>query len=186
MDAPDPVLLFVRPLNRLGVRYMVTGSVASTAYGQPRLTHDVDVVIELARPQIGLLVLAFPAAEFYCPPPEVIRVENERSHHGHFNIIHTSTGFKADMYLSGRDPLHAWALARRRPIDIEDEPVQFAPPEYVIVRKLEYFREGGSEKHLLDIRGMLDGSPGPLDMAEIERQVADRGLRDAWQRAVSR
>jgi hypothetical protein len=186
MAEPDPVLLFVRPLNRLEVRYMVTGSVASIAYGQPRLTHDVDVVIELTRPQIGLLVLAFQPPEFYCPPTEVIRIENERALRGHFNVIHVGTGFKADMYPIGNDPFHTWGLARRRSISIGDDTVQLAPPEYVIIRKLEYFREGGSEKHTLDIRGILEASPDQVDLAEVERLVAERGLQDAWRRAVAR
>lgn len=63
----DPVLLFVRRLNRLQVSYMVTGSTACIAYGVPRLTHDIDVVIELERKQIGFLLGAFSADEFYCP-----------------------------------------------------------------------------------------------------------------------
>jgi hypothetical protein len=180
----DPVLVFVRPLNRLNVRYMVTGSVASIVYGQPRLTHDVDVVIELTRPQIGLLGPAFPPDAFYCPPPEIIRLENERSLRGHFNIIHHETGFKADLYPTGSDPFHEWGLARRRQITIGEDPVQFAPPEYVIVRKLEYYQEGGSDKHVLDIRAMLETSVGLIDRAELDRQIAARHLQEVWQSVV--
>ena len=55
-----------------------------------------------------------------------------------------------------------------------------APPEYVIVRKLEFYREGGSEKHLRDIRAMLEASPDAIDRAELERLIGERGLYDAW------
>ena len=58
-----------------------------------------------------------------------------------------------------------------------------APPEYVILRKLEFYREGGSEKHLRDIRSMLDASPDAIDRAELERMIAERGLLDAWKKA---
>ena len=69
-------------------------------------------------------------------------------------MIHTDTGFKADFYPAGRDEFHACQMEYR------GEPLTVAPPEYVIVRKLEYFREGGSEKHLRDIRSMVSVSGG--------------------------
>ncbi|HRI86647.1 MAG TPA: hypothetical protein PK869_00200, partial [Candidatus Hydrogenedentes bacterium] len=58
-----------------------------------------------------------------------------------------------------------------------------APPEYVILRKLEYFREGGSEKHLHDIRTMLLMSPELIDRGEIDRLVTERGLGAQWELA---
>jgi hypothetical protein len=183
MPEANLFLLFTRRLNELSVRYMISGSVAVIVYGEPRLTHDVDLVVWLDRQHIGRLAEAFPAAEFYCPPREVIGVEVARELHGHFNLIHHATGFKADIYLSGRDPLHEWALERVRRLEIEGEPLVVAPPEYVIVRKLEYFREGGSEKHLRDIRSMLDTSPELVRLDDLERLIAARGLAETWQRA---
>lgn len=184
MGDPDPILIFVHALNGIGVRYMVTGSVASIAYGQPRLTHDVDIVIELVRAQIEGLVAAFPLGAYYCPPAEVIRLENARQRRGHFNIIHHQTGFKADMYLVGDDPLHAWALARVRRIDMSGETVPLAPPEYVILRKLEFYEEGGSEKHLLDIRAMLETSAAIIDMPVLDELIASRRLNEEWRRVT--
>ncbi|MGH7461286.1 MAG: hypothetical protein ACREMA_09695, partial [Longimicrobiales bacterium] len=68
----DLISLFVAPLNRTGIRYMVTGAVAAIVYGEPRLTHDIDVVISLARPNVASIVDAFPVSEFYVPPTDVI------------------------------------------------------------------------------------------------------------------
>ena len=175
-------LIFVRPLNRLGIAYMVTGSAASMAYGVPRVTLDIDMVLELNATQTGLLPMSFPAEEFYCPPREVIGIETERAARGHFNVIHMETGFKADFYPVGDDPLHRWAMARRRRVEMFSEPVMLAPPEYVIVRKLEYFKEGGSDKHLRDIRGMLDVSGDMIDRIELKSMVGKRGLQDGWAR----
>lgn len=172
--------MFTQRLNTLGVPYMVTGSVAVIIYGEPRLTHDVDLIVVLDRAHIARLPEAFSPAEFYCPPIEVIAVEAAREQRGHFNIIHQETGFKADVYLSGRDPLHAWGLARARQLEVEGHAVVVAPPEYVILRKLEYYREGGSEKHLRDIRSMLQTSPDAIDRVELEKQIAARGLHEAW------
>ena len=180
MGEPELTLLFTRRLNALGARYMVSGSVAVSIYGAPRLTHDVDLIVVLDRAKIARLPEIFPEAEFYCPPIEAIAMEAAREQRGHFNIIHHETGFKADFYLAGRDPLHAWALARTRTLDVAGEPLVVAPPEYVILRKLEFYREGGSEKHVRDIRSMLETSPDEIEHAELERMIAARGLGDVW------
>lgn len=163
---------------------MVSGSVAVIVYGEPRLTHDVDLVAVLDRQHVARLSEAFPPDEFYCPPEEEIRLEVEREQRGHFNLIHHETGFKADVYLAGRDPLHAWALARTRRIEVDGEPIVLAPPEYVILRKLEFFREGGSEKHVRDIQSILATSPELIQRAELEQLIAARGLSEAWSRVA--
>ena len=186
MPEANLFLLFTQLLNKLGVAYMVSGSVAVIIYGAPRLTHDVDLIVVLDRSHIGRLQELFPPEQFYCPPAEVIAVEAAREQRGHFNIIHHETGFKADLYLSGRDPLHAWGLARARRLEVEGQVLVVAPPEYVILRKLEYYREGGSEKHLRDIRSMLDTSPKAINIAELEQQIAARGLQEAWQQVQKR
>ena len=66
---------------------------------------------------------------------------------------------------------------------MEGEPLVVAPPEYVIVRKLEYFREGGSEKHLRDIRSVLATSPDLVQRSDLERLIAKRGLQEYWKKA---
>ena len=138
MPEPELCLLFVRPLNRLGVRYVVSGSVAAMLYGEPRLTHDVDFVVVLRQDDIRRLQEVFASPAFYLPPADVIAREVARDLRGHFNVIHSDTGFKADFYTSGRDQLHAWAFRQARRLEYRGEPVSVAPPEYVIVRKLEY------------------------------------------------
>lgn len=183
MPEPELCLLFVRPLNQLGVRYIVSGSVAAILYGEPRLTHDVDFVVFLRTEDIPRLVQTFPSPEYYVPPADVIATEMAREQRGHFNLIHADTGFKADFYTSGRDELNAWGFRRARRLEFRGEPMTVAPPEYVIVRKLEYFREGGSEKHLRDIRAMLAVSGDQLDRAELDEWIGRRGLEAQWKQA---
>jgi hypothetical protein len=65
--------------------------------------------------------------------------------------------------------------------DLEGKKVVFAPPEYVIVRKLEYYREGGSEKHLRDIRSRLAISGGRLDRPAPREWIQRLGMESAWQ-----
>jgi hypothetical protein len=162
---------------------MVTGSTASMIYGEPRLTLDVDLVIELPAERAAEFLAAFPEAEFYRPPLEVVRVECSRESRGHFNLIHHQTGMKADVYVAAEDALHRWGLARRRRLPFGRGRLSLAPPEYVILRKLEFFREGGSEKHLRDVRAML-AADVELDRAFVESQVRERGLEAAWQRVT--
>ena len=184
MPEPELFLLFVRPLNRAGIRYVVSGSVAAIFYGEPRLTHDVDFVVYLNTHDIPRLAEAFPAKDFYVPPTETMLAEMAREHHGHFNLIHRDTGFKADLYPTGRDELNAWAFRGKRSVEFEGENVTLAPPEYVIVRKLEYYREGHMDKHLRDIRAMLAVSGEHLDRATMNEWIQRRGLEMEWRQVT--
>ncbi len=172
--------IFTSRLEAVGLTYFVTGSVASLVYGEPRMTHDVDLVLTLADADARALVAAFPEADFYVPPLEVVRLELRRPTHGHFNLIHQATGFKADVYLAGHDPLHAWAMARRQRSGPGEGAFWLAPPEYVILRKLAWHREGGSEKHLRDLRGLVAVTGPDLDLPELHRWLARLGLEEAW------
>jgi hypothetical protein len=183
MPEPDLIELFVQPLNRLQIRYVISGSVASMLYGEPRVTHDIDLVVMLRQKDLIQLAEVYPTPAFYLPPTEVIAIEMAREQRGHFNVIHPSTGLKADFYTANRDELHAWAFRHARQYTIRGTPICLAPPEYVIVRKLEYYREGGSEKHLRDIRGMLAVSGEQISQPELGHWIARRRLNDEWREA---
>jgi hypothetical protein len=180
----DLFTLFTSRLQAAGVEAVVTGSVAAMFYGEPRLTHDIDLVVLLDDRSIRALVQAFPDEEFYCAPAEVIQVEARRSQRGHFNIIHHETGFKADIYIAGEDPLHRWALANRRRAPFAGMMIDLAPPEYVIVRKLQYYREGHSAKHVSDIRGILRQQGEDIDREALESRVVGLGLQAEWAEAL--
>jgi hypothetical protein len=183
VQLPDFFLIFVRYLNLLHCPYMITGAAASIIYGEPRLTNDLDLVLNLKKADAHKLVQAFPLEEFYCPPEEVIILEIGRSARGHFNLIHHETGFRADVYLAGRDKLHHWGLANKKSVQVENQGVWVAPVEYVILRKLEYYREGQSDKHLRDIAGILEVSVAQVDAAWLEVQIAERQPQKEWQAA---
>jgi hypothetical protein len=183
MPEHDLFQIFVSRLNKLSVPYMITGAVASIIYGEPRLTNDIDLVIDMSDEDVEAFAEAFPIADFYCPPPEVIRLEIGRSQQGHFNLIHHETGFKADIYASGRDELHQWGLKNRKSVDVEGEKFWLAPIEYVILRKLEYYREGESEKHLRDIAGILAISSDEIDFKILDAQINKRALEKEWKTA---
>ena len=180
MLARDLVTLFILPLNRAGAQYMVTGSVAAMLYGEPRMTHDIDLVVDLQSEQIGALIHAFAPAEFYVPPEEVIGVEIARTQRGHLNIIHHATGYNADIYLHGDDPVHRWGMKNRRTMTLDNEEIFIAPPEYVILRKLEYYRESGYQKHIIDIEGMFRVGGKELSLPALNEWIKKLSLEKEW------
>ena len=180
MLAPDELSLFAVRLEAIGASYMVTGATAAILYGQPRVTNDLDVVLSLNDKSRSALLGAFPETEFYVPPESVIQTEQARTQRGHFNLIHLESGYKADIYLTGNDPLHAWAMPLRRRLRWSAAAeIAVAPPEYVMLRKLEYFREGRSAKHPADIRAILEVTGA--DEAAMAPWLERMGLTPLWQ-----
>ena len=175
------LLKFLRLIETLPLEYMVTGSVASILYGKPRLTQDMDVVVVFPRNQIPSFCKLFDLKEFYCPPEEAIQQALAHGDKGHLNIIDQSSGFKIDLYPFGKDPLVAWGLEHRKSLEmLAGEKIWVAPPEYVILKKLVYYQEGESDKHLEDIRAMLEVSPKQIDQKEIQKWVSILKLDEVW------
>lgn len=175
--------IILQPLERAGLDYMVSGSVAAMTYGEPRLTNDIDLILSLPAASLTEFEAAFPDNDFYRAPTEVLRTELGRSHRGHTNVIHHDTGFRADIYFRGEDALHLWAWTRRERMPVtEDLDAWFAPPEYVILRKLEFYLEGGSEKHLNDIRAILE-QPEMISLktsGDIRTWAETLGVSQVW------
>jgi hypothetical protein len=161
---------------------MVTGSVASSSYGEPRFTNDIDLIVAIPAPRAARLVAAFPLSQFYCPPEETLRAEIARGADGQFNLVHHATGFKADIYVAGSDELSSWAFDHVRRIEaVSGRFLHLAPPEYVILGKLRFFSEGGGERHLRDIRAMLEVDPSAIDQDFLRAWIKKLGLSAAWE-----
>jgi hypothetical protein len=165
------------------IPYLLAGSLASGVYGEPRLTHDIDIVVELAPAQIDSVCAAFPPPEFYLSrdaAADAVRTGRQ------FNVLHPASGNEIDFMISRGDP---WARSqlsrRRRELLIPGCEGFTAAPEDVIIAKLLYYREGHSEKHIRDIVGMLDVSGDRIDREYLAHWVAQLGLSSEWQQ-VSR
>lgn len=162
----------------LEIPYLVTGSVASMAYGEPRLTNDIDIVAAVEESHIPGLLSAFPQ-EDYCISADMIREAVDRR--GQFNIIHPASGLKIDVIISKESPFDRSRFRRARRISPgENYEADFASPEDVIIKKMEYYREGGSEKHLRDITGILITSGDDVDREYILRWAENLGLLKIW------
>jgi hypothetical protein len=181
MQDPDFISIFVAPLEKVGIRYMITGSVASSIYGEPRNTLDIDLVVLLESNQTKELINLFPEKDFYLPPSDVIEIERRREAHGHFNIIHHNTGFKADIYLSRNHPCLPWALDNCRRIETDSCLISIAPPEYVILHKLEFYHESGHQRHLRDIAGIIEQQE--LDQTFLQHHLTALNLTNHYKAA---
>jgi hypothetical protein len=182
MREDNPLAIFAPGLNALGVPWMAVGSIASSTYGERRSTLDVDVVAVVGKQHAARFSSIFPETDFYCPPLEVIEIESARPEHGHFNLVHHHSIYKADVYIATGTEFERWAFENRRALVADGVPVWLAPPEYIIVHKLEFFREGGSETHLRDIRGIL--AVTDIDRPFLKKEIAARGLEEAWRAAA--
>lgn len=180
MQEASLFLIFLDRLNKGKLSYMVTGSAASIIYGEPRMTHDIDLVLELQVENVQNFINLFPSEEFYCPSEDTIKTEIARETSGHFNIIHHATGFKADIYPTGQDQLHTWAMMNRNKVKMDQSEISIAPPEYVIIRKLQYYKEGGSTKHLRDINRMIRISDESIDHQALKQMIGEYDLLDEW------
>jgi hypothetical protein len=169
----------VEALTRLEIPYLVTGSVGAMAYGEPRLTNDIDIVAAVEQRHVGGLLAAFPAPEFYVSERMILDAIRHRSQ---FNIIHPASGLKVDIIVRKDNPFDKSRFSRvRRIMPAESYSANFAAPEDIIIMKMQYYREGGSEKHLRDIAGILKISPDEVDIAYVTEWSARLGLTEIWE-----
>ncbi len=162
----------------LQIPYLVTGAVASIAYGEPRLTNDIDIVADLKESHVSGLVAAFPPDDYYMD--ENMAREAIRNY-GQFNIIHPGSGLKVDVMVKKKTPHDLSRFGRlRRIYPMESYQANFAAPEDVIIKKMEYYKEGGSEKHLRDIAGILKISGETVDRSYIAEWARRLDLVDIW------
>ncbi len=178
MELSDFLEKVVKVFEAQRIPYLVTGSVASIAYGEPRLTNDIDVVAGMNEGHVPGFVAAFPPSEFYIDETAV----REAIHrHGQFNIIHPASGLKVDVIIRQDTPFDESRFSRARRISpAESYDASFAAPEDVIIKKMEYYKQGGSEKHLRDITGILKISGGMLERSYIEKWARRLGVKDIW------
>ncbi|HLC41653.1 MAG TPA: hypothetical protein VJO34_08505 [Methylomirabilota bacterium] len=178
MDQADLLRYLVDALEELGIDYMITGSQASIFYGEPRFTQDIDVVVDLKPDHLAAFIERFPSAEFYLSEEAAREAIRTR---GQFNIIHPDSGMKIDVVVKKDTPYDRAEFERRQrqPI-VPGKEAYFVRPEDVVLYKMLYYREGGSERHLRDIAGMLRISRSEIDIEYVTAWAQRLGLSDIW------
>ncbi len=174
----------IEVLERLKITYMIVGSIASGAYGEPRMTQDIDVVVDLRYGDIKPLCEAFGPDEFYVSV-EVAAQALQRG--GQFNVIHPASGNKIDFMMARHDSWGDEQISRRQRVRIlPDKEGYTARPEDIIISKMGYYKEGGSEKHLRDIAGILKISSEEVDRDYVIRWAEKLGLMEVWTAVLRR
>jgi hypothetical protein len=187
MLAPFRILLpVVEALRSLDVAYAVGGSVASSVFGEPRLTADIDILAELRLRHVAAFVAALEPL-FYVDE-DVVRDAVRRG--ASFNLIDTDSTYKVDVFVARDDLLDREQIARRRSVVVLRDPdraVDVTAPENIVLRKLAWYRAGGgvSDRQWRDILAVLKQQRSVLDR-EYMRRIADAtGLRDLLDRVMS-
>lgn len=181
MDPAEGYRQVTAALNKLGVRFYVGGSVASSFHGIPRTTRDVDIVAAInpsqAKPLVGLL-----GPDFYADE-EMIRTSIERGRS--FNLIHTPTVYKFDIFPLRSDEFHQLQFSRRQPANLSAAGLpgttsDIASAEDMILEKLVWYRTGGkvSKSQWNDILSILAVQKGKLDEAYLDRWSAFLKVED--------
>jgi hypothetical protein len=162
-------------LERTGVFYAVTGSVAGSLWGPPRTTHDVDVVVVLSAIDIPRFVAAF-ADSYYV---SVDAVADAITHRSMFNVIDFNKGLKADFWVTQNDPFNQSVLNRRRRLEIvPGQEAYISSPEDVLLHKLVWNKITPSERQLADAAGIAQVQAGQLDLDYLRSWAARQSTSD--------
>jgi hypothetical protein len=172
----------VETLERIGVPYMVAGSVASSMHGVPRTTLDADLVARIEERHARALVEAL--GEDYYADEAMIRDAVRQG--SSFNLMHQRTMVKVDVFVAKARPYDRGALDRRRRESLGDLDLFAATPEDVLLSKLEWYDRGGrvSERQWSDVLGILRVQGGALDLTYLRRWAAELGVAALLERSL--
>lgn len=158
-------------LETAGIPYMVTGSMATNFYATPRMTRDIDLVVELKETDVGRVLTLF-QNDYYIDRDMVERAVKTRSM---FNMINNALVIKVDCVVRKDSAYRQEEFSRRRRVIVDGESVAIVTPEDLILSKLEWAKESRSQMQLDDVRNLLR-SVQSLDCAYLDRWADQLGL----------
>jgi hypothetical protein len=170
VSQPELLKLVGKQLEAAGIEYMVSGAIASSLQGEPRATHDIDIVVAVrASPAeaAARFKALFPEPEFYLDEHAAREAIEQR---GMFNLIDTREGDKVDFWLLTEDSFDQARFARRYVESFEGARLPFSRPEDTILMKLRWAAMlGGSEKQFTDAVRVYEVQHGQLDESYLDR-----------------
>ncbi len=179
----DFIQIILESLQASGIKYLVGGAIAAWAWGEPRATQDIDVVVDLHVEDIPRFTHELGQRGIHIPADVILDTIIEERGDIPINLIHATSGFKADLYpLRPGDKLRQSALDRRRRVD-------FGPPigeiyihsaEDLILYKLIYYDLSQQTKHTRDIGAILHSQQGELDLGYLQTWTERLGLQTLW------
>ncbi len=160
-------------LEQAGMQYMMTGSMAMAIYSTPRMTRDIDMVIQVSPEDISKIVNLF-RDDFYIDETSVRQAVQNR---GMFNIIHNESIIKVDFIVRKNEEYRTQEFSRRQQIEIEGVSIAVVAPEDLILSKLVWAKQSNSELQLRDVRRMV-AVLKDLDNDYLKKWSGELGVED--------
>lgn len=174
MSQSELLIETVRALESAGVGYLLSGSLASSIQGEPRATHDIDLVIEVDLRVVDALASAFGTDAYYF---DALAARAALGSAGMFNLIDTRTGDKVDFWALTATPFDTSRFARRVYRSVFGIALAVSAPEDTILQKLKWAKAtGGSEKQVRDALGVYEFHEGVLDEDYLDQWAAELGV----------
>ena len=184
-EQSDVIRTAVNALDRMGLRYAIGGSIASSTYGAPRFTQDADITIEPFASRESEFAAHF-GADFYV---SVMAMQQANRRRSSFNLLHIPSGFKVDFFVKREVPFAEAVMKRRRVESLSllgGQRLYLTSPEDIVLLKLEWFRLGGevSDRQWSDVLGVLKVQGGRLDQQYLAETAITLGVADLLERAI--
>lgn len=173
------ILKFVcRKLNENNIPYMLTGSLAANFYASPRMTRDIDIVIEILESDVSKFYENF-QTDFYINDSSIL---DAIKHASMFNIIHNDSVLKIDFVIRKDSPYRQTEFHRRRQIELDGILIWIVAPEDLIISKLFWSKDSMSDFQLRDVRNILM-SANDLDKEYMHKWIQVLNLGKIYEKA---
>ncbi len=173
MTADQAVAQVLNALEEAGIPYMIVGSWAGSVHGEPRATHDIDVVVQVSQDSFRQFIQAL-GTDFYVPAKGWDALASGRT----MNVVHVETGAKVDL-IPLRDRAYSRTeFSRRMWAEVLGKLRPVASPEDVVLSKLEWVKQGGGQRHIEDAIGVAQVQGSALDWDYVFRWGSVLGVGD--------
>lgn len=165
-------------LNEAEIPYIISGSIAANYYTVPRMTRDIDIVIELKEDAIDTFVALF-EGDFYVNREMIV---NEVARLGIFNLIHNRYVIKIDFIIKKSSAYQNAEFSNRKEVLIDQCPMWMVSAEDLVISKLLWAKESHSEMQLKDVANLME-TVDNLDLEYIDNWIRDLGLEQIYKEA---
>ena len=170
----------IQTLEDAGIEYMVTGSIASSLQGEPRSTHDIDLVVAIQKSRVKELVEAFSPPDFYLSEDSILDAIDRQSM---FNLIDTKEGDKVDFWVLTDEPFDQSRFSRKYVEEVMGMRIQLSSPEDTILIKLKWAQlSGGSQKQFVDALRIYEVQFDKLDQGYLAYWIKALNVESVWKR----